>query len=124
MRTLIIIFFIITLLVGLIIGEQIYVGKFCDNFLDEISKVKTNLESGNISENMGENIVDMWEKNRHTIFMFANHNNFRDIESAIYDIKYCVDENNTDNASFFANSLYYSIKELRESTKCTFENLL
>lgn len=124
MRTFIIIFFILTLLAGLIIGEQLYVGKFCDNFLDEISGIKTNLERGNVNENMGKDIVKIWEKNRHTVFMFANHNNFKDIESAIYDIKYYIDKNNADNASFFTNSLYYSVKELRESTKCTFENIL
>lgn len=124
MRTLIIIIFIIMMLAGLIIGEQIYVGNFCDDFLNEISMVKESLESGNISANPKTSIVEMWEKNRHTVFMFANHNNFKDIESAIYDIKYYIDKNNADNASFFTNSLYYSVKELRESTKCTFENIL
>ena len=124
MRTFITIISIIALLIGLVSAEQIIIGQYCDNFLNEVINLKTNLYDDKKSFDIANKIADTWEKQKKNIFIFSNHNNFKDIESGIYDMKFYVDKAMPDYASYYINSLYFKLKELRESIRLNPANLL
>lgn len=124
MRTIITILCIILLLTSFVVGERIFVARFCKDFSSDILKLEEMVKRGISSADFADSLADKWEKQKGYTFIFANHNNFNDIESGIYNIEYSIKSKNKYDSLFFINLLYHKVNELYEGTDFNLGNLL
>ncbi len=124
MRTLITAFCIVALLVSFIVGERICVADFCREFALDIQRLEKMVKRNELSGEFADKLVEKWEKQKNYTFVFANHNNFNDIETGIYNIEHSVKSKSKDDSLFFINGLYHKVNELYEGTRFTLGNLL
>ena len=124
MRTFITVFCIIFLLVSFVVCEKIFVEGFCRDFTDNVKELAVYLTNGDTPDKHVDKMVSEWEKQKNNIFVFENHNSFKEIEVSIYNLKYSVESQRFDDALFYANALYHRVEEFRESAKFTLGNLL
>ena len=123
LRTIITIFLLICFLVLLIVGESFYVGGFCRDFIKEIKNINKNFSSQqNLLEHMNH-MISVWDSKKEIIFVFANHNSFQEIETGIYNLQFCIKNNNLQEAKFYLDSLYHRVIELGDAIKFSSGNI-
>lgn len=124
MRTIITIIFIFAFLSLTIVGENVFSRGFCEDFEKEIVGVISSLkkDDNNIDKKI-DDLVSMWEKQKKSVFVFADHKNFQEVESCLYSAKHCIKTQRIDDALFHMDALYYRVKEFEESIELSPSNL-
>lgn len=124
MRTIVTVIFIFAFLSLTIVGENVFSYGFCDEFEKEILYVISDLKNGEKNiDNKIDNLVSMWENQKKSVFVFADHKNFQEVESCLYSAKYCIKSRKTDDALFHMDALYNRVKEFEESIRLNPGNL-
>lgn len=124
MRTFVTVFIIASILVSLIVFEHITVDKFCNEFSHDVDNLKTMVNEGYDSKDKIKSILDKWNNKKDNIYVFINHNSFKDIEEAIYNIKYLIDKNRLNESLFYINNLSHNIKGIKENSGLSIGNIL
>ena len=124
MRTIIVIVCIIALLVSFVAGEKFFVNDFCVEFSHDIKNLGDALLKEDNPKDKAKKLNKKWEKQKNSIFVFANHNNFKEIETEIYNIEYYIDIENHIDAMMFINSAFHNMNELYEGSKITIGNIM
>lgn len=124
MRTIVTIIFISAFLFLVVVGENVFSYGFCEEFEKEITGVISDLkrDDNNINKKIND-LVSMWENQKKSVFIFADHKNFQEIESCLYSARYCIKNKKTDEALFHMDALYHRVKEFEESIQLNPGNL-
>jgi len=124
LRTVITIIFIFAFLFLTIVGESVFSKGFCEDFEKEILYVISSLkrQDNNIDKRI-DDLISMWENQKKSVFIFADHKNFQEVESCLYSAKHCIKTRRIDEALFHMDALYYRVKEFEESIQLNPGNL-
>ena len=123
MRTIATAIFIFVFISLVLLGESVFSYGFCEEFETEIKIVRQHIENGEESRGEMQKLVDMWEERKNSVFIFADHKGLQEVESSLYNAKYCVDSGMYKESLFYIDSLYHRIKEFGEGIVLTPGNL-
>ena len=124
MRTIVTSVFIFGFLTLVLLGENVFSTGFCKDFSNEIKDVYYVIKNDDaLAQQKLEKLVEMWEKEKNNLFVFADHKNFQEIESSLYSALHCVKKNKKEDALFHMDALYHMVKEFKEGIRLTSGNL-
>ena len=124
MRTVSVVLCIVFALGTLVFFEVREIKGFCSSVRNISEELQTEIEcKGDCSKNIYK-LNNIWESKKNLLYMFANHNSFKDIENEIFNIEIFMKRNDNAKALYHTEKLIDKIDELREISRFDLSNIL
>jgi len=123
MRNFIVIVSISLILALLSISEHITVKKFCGEMENSVSVIMEKISLDIADKKDIEKIENIWKKYKTAVFIFANHNIFKDYEDCIADMRYYYEFDKKEKLYFKTYSLYETNKRMMGSVRFDIGNI-
>lgn len=97
---------------------------FCDFAKSVSAELHSSVKHSKDWTNQLDELSNVWETKKNTMYMFTNHNNFKDIENEIFNIKFYLKYNENAKALYHTEKLLNKIDELCDICKFDLSNIL
>jgi len=105
MRVSVIIGFIATILLFVFTAEYIIITEFYNELRCDAATMKTAVTEGIIREDDAVNIVKKWENCKGKLYIFENHEYFKNLEESVYSLEFSAKKEEVRNILFILERL-------------------
>ncbi len=123
MKNIIIIITISAILAFLSLAEGLVVKNFSDDMKLSVSATMEKIKSDSVNESDISKIEDIWEKYKTAVFIFVNHNAFKEYEDCISEMQYHYKSSENSKLYYKAYKLYEINKRMEGSMKFNIGNI-